>query len=84
MNYLQKRLPLFVCAVVGALLMFVSPEVFAQETSDKVQFVPLVDFSTVFTSIRTAIGPIVVGALGIALALWACWFFYGLIRKMGR
>ena len=83
MSYLQKRLQLFVCVVVGALLMFASPEVFAQAT-DTVELEPIVNFGSLFDSIRTAIAPLVVGALGLGLAIWVARYIFSIIKSMGR
>ena len=84
MSYLQKRLSLFVCAVVGACLLFVSPEVFAQAVAEQVPFEPIVQFGSLFTTIRDTIGPLVAAALGLGLAIWAARYVFGIIKSMGR
>ena len=84
MSYLQKHLSLFVCAVVGACLMFASPEVFAQATAESVPLTPIVEFGSLFDTIRTAIGPLVAAALGLGLAIWAARYVFSIIKSMGR
>ena len=90
MNYLQKHFSLFVCAVVGACLMFVSPEVFAQTTPtptpppSPVDLEPIVEFGSLFATIRDTIAPLVVGALGLGLAIWAARYIFSIIKSMGR
>ena len=83
MSYLQKRLSLFVCAVVGACLMFASPEVFAQATNT-VTLEPIVEFGSLFDTIRGAIAPLIVGALGLGLAIWCARYVFSIIKSMGR
>jgi uncharacterized membrane protein len=44
----------------------------------------LVDFSTVFDSLATLVTTIVVGALGIGLAIWVTRFLFRLVKSMSR
>jgi hypothetical protein len=45
---------------------------------------PLVDFSTVFSSLTSLVTTIVVGALGIGLAIWVTRFLFRLVKSMSR
>jgi len=66
-----------VCMVVG------SGELLAQTTND-VTYTPIVNFGDLFTTITTALGPIVAGALGLGLAIWGARYIFGVIKSMGR
>jgi hypothetical protein len=45
---------------------------------------PLVDFSGVFDSLKDVITTVVVGAIGIGLAIWATRYVFSVVRSMGR
>ena len=72
---------MFVCMV--ACMSFGAGEVFAQTTND-VEYTAIVNFGNLFDTIRTALGPIVVGALGLGLAIWGARYIFGVIKSMGR
>ena len=59
-------------------------ELFAQTDPPSVNYQPIVNFGTIFETIRTAVGPIVVGALGLGLAIWGARYMFGIIKSMGR
>ena len=80
----MKNLVMFFGIVTFALVsMLGSPEVFAQTTND-VTYTPIVNFGDLFTTITTALGPIVAGALGLGLAIWGARYIFGVIKSMGR
>jgi ribonuclease PH len=45
---------------------------------------PLVDFSNVFDSLANVVTTVVVGAIGIGLAVWATRYVFSIVRSMGR
>ena len=71
-----------VVALVG--MVFISPEVFAQDTSNTVTFTPIVNFGTIFESLKTSLGPMVAAALGLGLAIWGASYVFKIVKKMGR
>jgi asparagine N-glycosylation enzyme membrane subunit Stt3 len=81
----MKRISLFlVMAGVFCLsLVLGSADVFAQ-TTNTVDFVPIVDFGSIFGTITTALGPIVAGAIGLGLAIWGARYIFSVIKSTGR
>jgi hypothetical protein len=75
---------LFLFAVVFSL--FVCPTVLLAAEGDpaSLDVVPLVDFSSVFSSLSSLVTTIVVGALGIGLAIWVTRFLFRLVKSMSR
>ena len=71
-------------ACFAVCMLFGGTEVFAQDTASEVQFIPIVNFGNLFDTIRTALGPIVVGALGLGLAIWGARYIFSVIKSMGR
>jgi len=70
-------------AIVAAFGFLGLSEVFAQG-GNTITFEPIVEFGSLFETIRTALGPIVVGALGLGLAIWGARYIFGVIKSMGR
>jgi hypothetical protein len=70
-------------AVVGLTMSIGAGDLFAQ-TGDPVVITPIVDFSGVFATIATTVGPVIVGAIGLGLSIWAVRFMFGLVKSMGR
>ena len=64
--------------------MFASPEVFAQGDTNTVSFSPIVEFGSLFDTIKTALVPIVVGALTLGLAIWGTKYIFRIVKSMGR
>ena len=81
----MKNLFFFALVGVFAVVSMVagSGELLAQ-TPPVVTYTPIVDFGSIFDTITTAIGPIVVGALGLGLAIWGARYIFGIIKSMGR
>ena len=75
-----------VVAGIFALLMFFGgAEVFAQgDGATSITFTPIVDFGNLWTTLTTTLGPIVAGALGLGLAIWAARYVFSIIKSMGR
>ena len=73
-----------VFGVAAFCMAFGCGELFAQTTPTSVTFEPIVNFGDIFTSITTALGPIVAGALGLGLAIWGARYVFGVIKSMGR
>ena len=71
-------------AVVGLAMTVGAGDLFAQTTGDPVVITPIVDFSGVFATIATTVGPVIVGAIGLGLSIWAVRFMFGLVKSMGR
>jgi len=76
----------FLFALVGvfALVSMVvgSGEVLAQV--EQVEFEPIVEWGMIFETIRLSIGPVVVGALALGLAIWGARYVFSIIKSMGR
>jgi hypothetical protein len=45
---------------------------------------PLVDFTAVFDDLRDTVTAVIVGAVGIGLAIWATRYVFSVVRSMGR
>jgi hypothetical protein len=78
LNYFKYSIVALAVCTVG----FFAPEVLAQ--TNTVSYEPIVEFGSLFDTIRTALGPIVVGALGLGLAIWGARYVFGVIKSMGR
>jgi len=68
----------------AVMMFFGSGELLAQTTPPTVAFDAIVDFGTIFDTIRAAVGPLVAGALGLGLAIWGARYIFGIIKSMGR
>lgn len=83
-----NAVPLVMAAVVCTVAFVIGPEVFAQEppppSPAPVPFTQIVNFGSIFNTIREVIAPLVAGALGLGLAIWAARFIFGIIKSMGR
>lgn len=67
-----------------AVMMFLGAgDLLAQETT-AVAFEPIVEFGTLFDTLKTSIAPLVAGALGLGLAIWGARYVFGIIKSMGR
>ena len=73
-----------IVACAAVLMVFGGADLLAQTPTNSVEFEPIVEFGTLFDTIRTALGPIVVGALGLGLAIWGARYIFGVIKSMGR
>lgn len=70
--------------VFGAVAVVGGGELFAQTTASTIEYESIVDFGDIFETIREAIGPVVVGALGLGLAIWGARYVFSIIKSMGR
>jgi hypothetical protein len=80
---------MFAYGAFCATVLFVGAEsLFAQGTgtgaATTVEFTPIVDFSSIFTTLTTTLGPLVAGALGLGLAIWGAGFVFSIIKRMAR
>ena len=82
-NVLLSPLTYVYAGVFCLLTLFGAGELFAQSGAVPT-ITPIVDFSSVFTTIATTIGPIIVGAIGLGLSIWAVRFMFRLVKSMGR
>jgi ABC-type Fe3+ transport system permease subunit len=71
---------LFCLAVL--VVAVASPSVLLAQGS--VDAEPLVDFSGVFDSLKDTVTAVVVGAVGIGIAIWATRYVFSVVRSMGR
>jgi hypothetical protein len=53
-------------------------------TPAEVSFSPLIDFGSLFTSLLTAVAPIVAGAIGVGLAIWGTRWLYQRAKSLAR
>jgi hypothetical protein len=53
-------------------------------TPETVTFEPLIDFSTLFTNLLTAVAPVVAGAIGVGLAIWGTRWLYQRAKSLAR
>jgi hypothetical protein len=76
----------FVCVslAIVAIAVFSPSFLLAQTGPPALNAEPLVDFGSVFTSLTTLVTTIVVGALGIGLAIWVTRFLFRLVKSMSR
>lgn len=83
LSLLKASLP---AAVVAVALFFGADQLLAQGGggTQTVTFTPIVDFSNVFDSITSSVGPLVAGAIGLGLGLWGVMFMFSIIKRMGR
>jgi len=72
-----------IAAFMMAAMFVGGAEAFAQG-GNNVEFTSIVEFGNLFDTIRTALAPIVVGALGLGLAIWGARYIFGVIKSMGR
>jgi len=49
-----------------------------------VPFEPIVDFGSIFDTLKTYIAPLVATALGLGLAIWGAKYVFRIIKGMGR
>lgn len=77
--------------VVGGLfslaMVFGGVELLADDpvgATNSVEFVPIVSFDNIFTTITSVIAPIIVGALGLGLAIWGTKYIFRIVKSMGR
>lgn len=75
--------PLMLGLAVGTALWFGVGDLFAQETN-AVSYQEIVSFDNIFDTIRTSIGGVVAGALGLGLAIWGARYVFYVIKSMGR
>jgi len=76
---------LFVCGLFVVTMVLGVADVFAETTgAQAVEVTPIVDFSSVFTSIATVVSVVVVGAVGLSLSIWVVRFVLGVIKGMSR
>ena len=83
----MKRVFSWLFVVVAMVVALFFPAVsFAADGEEPppLEVSPLVDFSTVFTSLSSLVTTIVVGALGIGLAIWVTRFLFRLVKSMSR
>lgn len=74
----------YVTAGLFAVMLFLgSADLLAQDETS-VAYEPIVNFGSIFDTIRTSIGPLVAGALGLGLAIWGSRYIFGIIKSMGR
>jgi hypothetical protein len=73
-----------VLAVFGVVMALGASDVFAQATPTAVTYTEIVSFSNIFDTIRTSLGTIVAGALGLGLAIWGARYIFHVIKSMGR
>jgi hypothetical protein len=73
-----------VVAVTAVCAAFSGAVAFADQGGTTVEFTPIVNFGELFTSITTAIAPLVAGALGLGLAIWGASYIFSVIRRMAR
>lgn len=83
LGFLKKRATLYAVAIVGLAMAVGAVDVCAQ-TAEPVVITPIVDFSSVFTTIASTVGPVIVGAIGLGLSIWAVRFMFSLVKSMGR
>ncbi|MDR2704518.1 MAG: hypothetical protein LBC02_01950 [Planctomycetaceae bacterium] len=81
----MKRVCDWLFCVACMVVAFVSPVLLlAADGPPEMEVVPLVDFSSVFTSLTSLVTTIVVGSLGIGLAIWVTRFLFRLVKSMSR
>jgi hypothetical protein len=74
---------LFCVAVLVGIAL--SPEfLLVQNGPPALKIEPIVDFSSVFSSLSSLVTTVVVGALGIGLAIWGTRFLFRLVKSMSR
>ena len=85
-GFVMRNWFLFALVGVFALVSMVvgSGEVLAQSPPEMVQFEPIVEWDAIFDTIRLSIGPVVVGALALGLAIWGARYVFSIIKSMGR
>ena len=80
-------LPIVMGVVALMGMVFILPEVFAQgggSSTAPVPWEPLVDFVGTIGSLKTGLGTIVAGALGLGLAIWGASFIFRIIKRMAH
>ena len=70
-------------SLFGLLTFLVGADVFAQSTNT-VEFTPLVDFGDFFTALITVVTPLIVGALTLAIGVWGTRWIWGMVKSFGR
>jgi hypothetical protein len=85
----RNALPLVCAGVVGVGVMVGADALLAQGTTTAftptpVVFEEIVDWSGIFSTMKTVVAPLVVGAIGIGLAIWGTKFVFRLIKGMAR
>ena len=76
---------LFCACALALVFVFGAGDLLAQTGGgSSVTFTPIVEFGNLFDTIRSSLGPIVVGALGLGLAIWGARYMFGVIKTMGR
>ena len=85
-DFVMKSLvmPFVVGVFMVCCMFFGAAEAFADPAGNQVQYTSIVEFGNLFDTIRNALGPIVVGALGLGLAIWGARYIFGVIKSMGR
>jgi hypothetical protein len=73
----------FVLVSVAVFMFLGAGDLLAQGTNN-VQYEAIVEFGTIFDTIRTALAPIIVGAIGLGLAIWGARYIFSVIKSMAR
>jgi hypothetical protein len=79
----MKRVLCWLFCVTVLVIAVVSPSLALAQTPS-VDATPLVDFGDVFDTLRSTVTTVVVGAIGIGLAVWATRYVFSIVRSMGR
>jgi hypothetical protein len=82
-NFLLSPASLVMAGFFAVMLFLGQADLLAQETTT-VTFTPIVEFGTLFDTIKTSIAPLVAGALGLGLAIWVARYVFSVIKSMGR
>jgi hypothetical protein len=78
--------PMMLVMALAAVAMFVgSVDVLAQDPQPAtIEFEPIVNYGDLFGSIRIALGPILVGAIGLGLSIWGALYIFRLVKSASR
>lgn len=85
-NFLLSPVTYAVTGMFALMIVFGSADLFAQTppATNAVTYSDLVTWSEIFTTIRSAVGPMVAGAISLGLAIWGARYVFGIIKSMGR
>ena len=80
-------LPVIMGTVMLVCLLLGGAEVFAQGSpsgNTSVDFESIVQFGSLFESIKTTIAPLVAAALTLGLAIWGASYIFSIVKRMAR
>jgi hypothetical protein len=73
---------LFSAVVAAAVVTLVPCILYAAGAAAEAE--PLVDFGSVFDTLKGTVTTIVIAAIGLGLGIWATRFIFGIVKSMGR